>query len=290
MDNTARVFNIPLPSQKNKNNKKEIIIIICTFFCLGVISYLSYNWFYYQKNHIETNNAYIESDVYHVQSRIMGYVKNIHLNEQDKVEELDELLQLDTADLQLEKSIKELKLIKAKTDYNRAKKLFHSELISKSDFENMETISQLAEADYQVSITKEKYMKVVSPAKGIIAKIYVKPGQYIQPGQNLFTIISNNDYWIKANYKETQIKSIYSGQNVKIELDAFPGIDFDGKVIGIYPSSGAVTSLIPPENATGNFTKIVQRVPVKISIQKKNGYIFRTGMSALTSIDIESKK
>jgi len=290
MDNSARIYNIPLPSQKNKNTKKELIAIISTFFCLGLISYLSYDWFYYQKNHIETNNAYVESDVYHVQSRIMGYVKSILVNEQENVIDGYELLQLDTSDLQLEKSVKEMKLKKTRIDYDRAKKLLQTELISKSDFENFETIKQLAEVDYQVSMTKEKYMKVISPVSGVIAKIYVKPGQFIQPGQNLFTIINNNDFWVKANYKETQIKYLFQEQRVKIEIDAFPGISFIGNVIGIYPSSGAVTSLIPPENATGNFTKIVQRVPVKISIQKKNGYIFRTGMSALTSIDIESKK
>lgn len=290
MGEPARLISIPLPTEKEKNKKKEIFLLILVSFSLGVVSYLSYDWFIFSKNHIETNNAYIESDIYHVQSRIMGYVKEVLVSEDQSVQKSTQLLQLDTTDVEIEKNVKAARFKKAQTDLNRAQKLYQSQLISKSDYENAEAMTSMAEADHQGSLLKEKYMKVISPTDGIIAKTYIKPGQFIQPGQNLFTIVTNKKFWIKANYKETQIKSIHPNQEVKIEIDAYPGVEFVGHVLGIYPSSGAVTSLIPAENATGNFTKIVQRVPVKISIEAKEGYTLRPGMSVITSINTESHK
>jgi len=222
----------------------------------------------------------------------MGYVRDVIVTEDQKIIKEQQLLQLDTTDVEIEKKVKEARYKKALLDFERAKNLQKTQLISRADFENMESMTSLAEADFQGALLKEKYMKVISPTDGIVAKTYIKPGQFIQPGQNLFTVISNKKFWIKANYKETQINAIRTGQNVRIEIDAYPGVEFKGKVVGVYPSSGAVTSLIPAENATGNFTKIVQRVPVKISIDEKEGFTLRPGMSVITSINIlgEEKK
>lgn len=288
MVESAKLKSVPLPTEKKRNHARDLFTLVIISFSVGLTSYLSYDWFIYSKSHIETNNAYIETDVFHVHSRIMGYIKDIKVGEDQNVGQGEQLLQLDTTDLELEKKVKESRAKKAKIDFSRADKLFQSKLISKSDFENVESVAALAEADYQASLIKEKYMKVISPTDGIVAKSYVKAGQFIQPGQNLFTIVKNKNFWIKANYKETQIRLIKPNQKVNIEIDAYPGVLFQGTVAGIYPSSGSVTSLIPAENATGNFTKIVQRVPVKISIQEVPGYPLRPGMSAVTSIDITS--
>ena len=94
----------------------------------------------------------------------------------------------------------------------------------------------------------------------------MRVGQFVQPGQRLMTIVPVQAIYIEANYKETQIGLMRPGQPATIEVDALPGVEFHGSVDSITPGTGATFSLIPPQNATGNFTKIVQRVPVRIRI------------------------
>ncbi len=264
--------------------KMGLLSIGC--FVAGLATTLSYKWFIYSKSHIETNNAYVEADIYNVQSRMMGYVNAVKVEEDQKVEKNDVLIQMDETDVNVEKGFKEAKLKKTQADFERAKSLVRSKLISQSDFELAEAALIAAKADYRGSELKLKYTSVVSPAKGVVGKTYIKPGQFIQPGQNLVTVISKEKTWVKANYKETQIEKIHVGQSVDIEVDAYPGVQFHGHVEGIYPSSGSVLSLLPPENATGNFTKVVQRVPVKISIDPNPQYELRPGMSVLTTINL----
>ncbi len=264
--------------------KMGLLSIGC--FVAGLATTLCYKWFIYSKSHIETNNAYVEADIYNVQSRMMGYVNAVKVEEDQKVEKNDVLIQMDETDVNVEKGFKEAKLKKTQADFERAKSLVRSKLISQSDFELAEAALIAAKADYRGSELKLKYTSVVSPAKGVVGKTYIKPGQFIQPGQNLVTVISKEKTWVKANYKETQIEKIHVGQSVDIEVDAYPGVQFHGHVEGIYPSSGSVLSLLPPENATGNFTKVVQRVPVKISIDPNPQYELRPGMSVLTTINL----
>ncbi|MGA3086944.1 MAG: HlyD family secretion protein, partial [Thermodesulfobacteriota bacterium] len=106
---------------------------------------------------------------------------------------------------------------------------------------------------------------VSAPIAGIIAMKNIDVGKYVQPGQTLFSIVKE-DSWIVANFKETQIKKMTVGQPVVIKVDAYPGKVFKGHIDSLQPGTGAVFSLLPPENATGNFVKVVQRIPVKIVI------------------------
>jgi len=266
------------------------ILLALGCFVAGLVFTLSYHWFVYSQSHIETNNAYLEANIFNVQSRMMGYVKSVDVDEDQAVENSQVLIHLDDTDINVEKGFKEAKLKKTLADFNRAKELVRSKLISQSDFELAEAGLVAAQADLKGSELKLKYTMILSPTKGVVGKTYVKPGQFIQPGQNLVSLISSEKIWVKANYKETQIEKIHVGQNVELEIDAYPGVEFNGHVEGIYPSSGSVLSLLPPENATGNFTKVVQRVPVKISIEPKDGYLLRPGMSVLSTIQADPKK
>jgi membrane fusion protein (multidrug efflux system) len=110
---------------------------------------------------------------------------------------------------------------------------------------------------------------VTAPFSGRIAKKNVDVGKYIQQGQPLMSIVDDSSLWIVANYKETQISHMKPGQTVDITIDAYPGTVFKGHVDSFQPGTGAVFSLLPPQNATGNFVKVVQRVPVKILIDSK---------------------
>ena len=109
---------------------------------------------------------------------------------------------------------------------------------------------------------------VVAPISGRIAMKNVDPGKYVEPGQPLLTIVKK-DTWVIANFKETQIKKMFVGQPVKVKVDAYPGMVFKGHVDSVQPGTGSVFSLLPPENATGNFVKVVQRVPIKIIIDSR---------------------
>ena len=150
------------------------------------------------------------------------------------------------------------------------------------------TVDQ-AKADLQNAILQRSYCQIVAPASGRVGKKATHPGEQVQLGQALFTIIPDQS-WLTANFKETQIGKMRPGQAVDITLDAFPGQHFTGAVDSIAPASGAKFALMPAENATGNFTKIVQRLPVKIVFDEKSIAEFKKyiapGLSAQVTVNL----
>ena len=143
----------------------------------------------------------------------------------------------------------------------------------------------LAQAHVQLAQTTLR-----APTSGVIAKSNLEVGQVVQSGQPLLAIVPLHDVWVEANYKETQLHRMQAGQAVRLEVDAYPGQVFTGTVESISPGTGSAFSLLPPENATGNFVKVVQRVPVKIALtpQPLEGAILRPGMSVVATIDLRS--
>lgn len=130
------------------------------------------------------------------------------------------------------------------------------------------------------------YTTVKSPVKGIVSKKTVEPGQVVQPGQPLMTVIPLDRVWITANFKETQLADMRAGQRVKVKVDAYGSHEFVGKVDSIAAATGARFSLLPPDNATGNFVKVVQRVPVKIVLDEGQDreHVLRPGMSVSPTV------
>lgn len=131
-----------------------------------------------------------------------------------------------------------------------------------------------------------EYATVKAPVKGIVSRKTVEPGQVIQPGQPLMTVIPLDKVWITANFKETQLDGMRVGQTVTIEVDAYGGRDFKGRIESIAAATGSRFSLLPPENATGNFVKVVQRVPVKIVLDEGQDpeHLLRPGMSVVPTV------
>ncbi|QYJ75807.1 MULTISPECIES: HlyD family secretion protein [Shewanella] len=128
--------------------------------------------------------------------------------------------------------------------------------------------------------------EIRAPFNGIVGKRGAFVGQYVQPGQALFSLVPDGTVWITANFKETQIQAMVPGQPVAVSLDAFPDHDFHGVIDSLSPASGAKFSLLPAENATGNFTKIVQRIPVRIRLELPPGeQKVVPGLSAVVSVD-----
>jgi membrane fusion protein (multidrug efflux system) len=134
------------------------------------------------------------------------------------------------------------------------------------------------------------YTKIYAPTDGYIAKRSVEIGNQIQVGQSLMAVVPLDDIWITANYKETQLERVKLGQKVKIKVDTYPDKVFYGKVDSVMAGTGAVFSLFPPENATGNYVKIVQRIPVKIILDQGTdpSHILRIGMSVVPTILTDS--
>lgn len=132
------------------------------------------------------------------------------------------------------------------------------------------------------------YTMIYAPADGRITKKNVEKGNQVQPGQPLMAVVPLDDVWVVANYKETQLKKVRPGQKVKIKVDTYSGETFTGKVDSIMAGTGSAFSLFPPENATGNYVKVVQRVPVKIVLDRKDmAGILRVGMSVVPTVLVE---
>lgn len=165
-----------------------------------------------------------------------------------------------------------------KHDFENKKESFNA---AKSDFsienENLKIINtEIKQAlsnikIAQASIDKAEYLlnktAIRAPTNGRVADLSVRVGQYISSGSNLLTLVPKDNLYIIANFKETQLKTIRNGQLVKIKVDAYPSLSITGIVESISPATGSQFSLIPPDNATGNFTKVVQRVPIRIKFQ-----------------------
>lgn len=163
-------------------------------------------------------------------------------------------------------------------------------LVSKSMISSAAASVETANAQIKVLEAQLKNMKLYAPADGIIAKRWLLPGDVVEPSQSVFTITMSKNLWIIVFLEETNIADVHIGQNVKFTIDAFSGVKFTGKVFLIGSSTASVFSLIPANNASGNFTKVTQRIPVRISIDKADNnkdissFNILSGMSAVVKI------
>jgi len=164
---------------------------------------------------------------------------------------------------------READLEQAKTSLRSNELAVLAEQRSKSVLESQESqlIADLhaKEAALEVAQVNLGYTKITAPGDGSVGERQVRPGQLVSPGTQVLTFVSNVK-WVQANYRETQLTHIKVGDSAEITVDTFPGQKLRGKVLEIAPASGSQFALLPPDNATGNFTKVVQRVPVKIAL------------------------
>lgn len=144
-------------------------------------------------------------------------------------------------------------------------------------------------AELSIAVEKAKrdlsFTEIKAPFDGVVGNRAVQVGQYVSPGTRVMALVPASASFIEANFKETQIAEIKPGQKALITVDAFEGETFEGKVVSLSPASGSEFSLLPPENATGNFTKITQRLPVKISVPPELAAKLRPGLSVSVSVD-----
>lgn len=219
-------------------------------------------------------------------------------------------------------SVEEVTLRQAKRDVARDESLFKEGSITQRQFERSQSAyqtavqmlasskSKLKQAGSQTGNAKAQiqrakatiaaretaletaklnlsYTKIVAPAAGKLGKTNLKTGQYVQGGQQLFNLVSNDNYWIVANFKETQLEHMKVGQVVDIVIDGYPDQEITGTISDFSDATGAKFSLLPPDNSTGNFVKVTQRVPVTIQIN--NAAALKGMLKAGLSVDVDVK-
>lgn len=160
---------------------------------------------------------------------------------------------------------------------------------SNAQIEKAKALVELRESLLEQAQLKLSYTRITSTINGKIGKRNLERGQFIQAGQNLLTVVSNDVFWVVANFKETQVEKLKLGQDVDIKIDGYPDAEVKGKITSLSEATGARFSLLPPDNASGNFVKVTQRIPVKISIENAKEFqsILKAGMSVEVSVHLK---
>lgn len=161
--------------------------------------------------------------------------------------------------------------------------------IAQAQIQKVKALIETREAALEQAKLKLSYCKIVAPVSGKIGRRAIEKGQFIQAGAPLFSIVNDESFWIVANFKETQLEKMKEGQEVEIKLDGYPDLEIKGKVSSFSQATGAKFALLPADNATGNFVKITQRVPVKIDIVNPQQYknVLRAGLSAEIEVNVK---
>ncbi len=161
--------------------------------------------------------------------------------------------------------------------------------VAEANVQKAESVLAVKLAKIEQTKLKISYCKIIAPTTGKIGKKVVSIGQYVQAGTPMFSIVNDSTYWVIANFKENQIRTLYPGKLVAIGLDAYPKLKITGTVESLSDATGAKFALLPPDNSSGNFVKVTQRVPVKIAIKNIDQYkdILRAGLSASVVLEIE---
>lgn len=154
-----------------------------------------------------------------------------------------------------------------------------------------ETVVKQRQVDVDYAKLQLSYAALIAPADGIVSKKNVQPGQYVQAGQALFSVVDDQSIWVVANFKETQLANMQIGQSVEVTVDAFGSTPITGEVASFSAATGARFALLPPDNASGNFVKVVQRVPVKIKLKVDADMMqkLRPGLSVAVVVNIDDQ-
>ena len=182
------------------------------------------------------------------------------------------------------------RLAQSEASFKNAQTAPQQVAIQKAKADQAAAIVQQAQAELDQAKLNLSYTRIIAPEAGIVTRKSVEVGQNVSIGQNMMTLVSLNDIWITANFKETQLEHMRAGQAVVISVDAYGGRKFDGKITQIGGATGSVLSLFPPENATGNYVKVVQRVPVRIDLsdpKQNSDHLLRPGLSVEPKVRVK---
>jgi len=282
----------------NEQKKKKAFMIVGAIVAIGLTLGYFYNG--YRKTHISTDDAFIHGDIHTISARVSGNVKAVLVTDNQRVKQGDSLVEIDPVDyrskvgaakanLELQRATLRL----AESDRKRAKALYEQDASSAERYDKAVATYEISVA--QVKLAEEQlrqaelnlgYTTVVAPANGYVTKKSVETGNQVQAGQPLMALVDLDNLYVVANYKENQMENIRPGQEVTMTVDSFPGKVFKGKVDSIMAGTGVSFSLFPAENATGNYVKVVQRIPVKIVFPEgaDKDHLLRIGMSVVPTV------
>ena len=264
-----------------------------------ILAILGMKYFFYLQTHVSTDDAFIEAHVVPISPKVSAHVVRVLVDDNQEVKEGALLVELDERDYKTrflmakaELEAAEAEMAQASEDAQRYKKLEANDELSKQQLDK--ALLRLKTAQAQVSkahANKEQtelqllYTKIYSPSKGRVTRKNVEVGAYLQAGQALMAIVPP-ERWVIANFKETQLTNMQPGQEASIRVDAYPQKIYKGRVDSIQRGTGARFSLLPAENASGNFIKVVQRVPVKIVFDEApdTGHPFVPGLSVVVTV------
>lgn len=281
------------PQAGNGQKKKKAFMLLGVIVAIG----LTAGYFYsaYRKTHVSTDDAFIDGSIHTISARVSGNVKAIMVADNQRVKQGDVLLEIDPPDYQskVEYARANLELQRANlrladSELKRAKALYEHDASSAERYDKAASTREISLS--QVKLAEEQlrqatlnlgYTVVTSPADGYVTRKSVQTGNQVQTGQPLLAIVDLDNLYIVANYKETEMERIRPGQKVALTVDAFPDKTFSGTVDSIMAGTGVTFSLFPAENATGNYVKVVQRIPVKIVLDPgaDKDHLLRIGMS-----------
>ena len=260
--------------KSEKKSRRGLAITIIVFIAAVVGAYLGYQAYYY----VSTDNATIQAQTTLLSSKISGIVVKADVQENEKVKAGQVLVEIRPDDYQNEVSQLEsdkgsyaAQVHGAEITYRRTLDLFRKgastqERLDEAQIQLQSLREKLKAAEAQASTAKINldYTKITAPTDGKVGRKSFEVGMLANPGQPLLGFVEGTERWVVANLKETDMDNITEGKKAFITVDAISGKEFEGVVESISPTTGATFSILPPDNATGNFTKVVQRVPVKI--------------------------
>jgi len=301
----------------NKKRWRGIVIGVAGLVATLVVSllYIRYNEFY-----VATEDAMVDGNIVMVSANTSGRVMTLPVNMGDPVHKGDLLARIDTTGFGALQSIGQrnvsafgdlartkaqevslsVRLANARRDLARGESLHKGGFITASDLDHLRTAVDDLEAQL-VEIRKLAYVNrtaletteshplnytMHSPLDGQVAERIAQVGQVVSRGQAVVSLVDPHDTWVTAKVKETRMGHVRIGQKVDITIDAFPDRKFHGHVFQILPTSAAAISLLPPENASGTFVKVTQRVPVRIAVDDGKGIVLRPGLSSEIRIHI----
>jgi membrane fusion protein, multidrug efflux system len=290
---------------KNKMNLHASPKKITLWTSIGIVSgILIYCGFNYLGRHPSTDDAYVQANTINVAAQVTGPVANVFVNDHQTVLK-DQLLftidprpfqiAVDKADAAL--AAQQAALLLAEQNANRTlglvaigqePKASGDQAKSQLDSAKAELMADQAQLD-QAKLDLQ-HTQITAPRTGIVTQFLLRPGNNVVADNTLFMRVEQDHFWVDANFKETQVAHIKPGQPVNIVLDMFPKHIFHGVVDAVSSASGSVFSLLPPENASGNWVKVTQRFPVKILIQNPDAnFPLRAGATATATIDTTTR-
>jgi membrane fusion protein, multidrug efflux system len=269
---------------------------------LLVIAAIGFGVYYWtcSRGRESTDDAFIDAHVLPMSSKVPGQVLRVLVDDNQHVGQGDLLVEIDPKDYQvrLDQARADLAAAEADTrrtatDAERAQQLFARDEVSRQALDKAVAEADMARA--RSALARQKvaaaeldlsYTRITTPQAGKVTRKSVELRSYVQVGQPLMAIVPDQ-VWVAANFKETQLTRMRAGQRVDIRVDAYPGKDFEGHVDSIQSGTGSRFSLLPAENATGNYVKVVQRVPVKIVFDGPTaGYLLAPGMSVVPVVHL----